>query len=95
MEIRFIGYHYPRPDQFDAFVDRTRLVQETLLDQPGCRSVEIWVTPDQDAVVTTGTFDSEQDYQRAFGVARGLGDAVAFDGRERMPREIVTLVSPR
>ena len=93
MSIGFIAYHYPRPQHFAAFVERTRVVRDTLQDQPGCRSVEIWATPDQGAVITTGTFDSEQDYQRAFGVARGLGDPVVFDDRERKPREIVTLVS--
>jgi heme-degrading monooxygenase HmoA len=93
MAIGFIAYHYPRPEHFAPFVERTRVVQKTLRSQPGCRSVEIWATPDRDAVITTGTFDSEQDYQRAFGVARGLGEPVVFDDRERKPREIVTLLS--
>lgn len=93
MSIGFIAYHYPRPEHFAEFVERTRVVRETLQGQPGCRSIEIWATPDRDAVITSGSFESEQDYQRAFGVARGLGDPVVFDDRERKPREVVTLVS--
>lgn len=90
----FIAYHYPRPDQFADFVERTRLVRETLLSHSGCLSVDIWAAPDSEAVVTTGTFDSLDAYQRAFGEAQAMGDTVAFDEREVKPREIVSLVSP-
>lgn len=93
MPVGFIAYHYPRADQFEEFVERTRLVRDTFLDQPGCRSVQIWAAPDRDAVVTIVGFDSEESCQRALGVARGLGDPITFDDRERKPREIVTLVS--
>lgn len=93
MTVGFIAYHYPRPDQFDDFVERTRIVRETLLKHPGCRSADIWTTPDRDAVVTIGTFDSEQAYKEALSAGRALGDAVAFDDRERKPRKITNLVS--
>lgn len=92
MSSGFIAFHYPRPDQFADFIDRTRLARETLLSQPGCRSAEIWATPDH-AVVTTGTFDSERADQQAFGIAGALGDAVVFDDRERKTREVTTMDS--
>lgn len=94
MRFGFVAYHYPRPDQLEDFIERTRVVRDTFLDQPGCRSAQVWFTPDRDAVVTIVDFDSEEAGQRALGVVGGLGDAVAFDDRELKPRVITALIAP-
>ncbi|WP_020576784.1 antibiotic biosynthesis monooxygenase [Actinopolymorpha alba] len=95
MTIGFVAFHYPKPEHVDEFVVRTQQVRSTLSAQAGCLDADVWVTPDGDAVVTTGRFVSEAAYRAAFGAAQGLGDVVAFDDRERKPRQIVTLMSPQ
>lgn len=95
MATAFIVFHYPRPEHVEDFVARTRQVRDVLLTQPGCLSANVWVTPDHDAVVTTGQFESATAYRAAFDVARCLGDVVAFDDRERQERKVVTLIDPQ
>ncbi|MGW3492463.1 antibiotic biosynthesis monooxygenase [Streptomyces sp. NPDC001020] len=94
MSFGFVAFHYPKPEHVQEFVDRTHRVREVLATQPGFLRAEPWVTPEGDAVVTTGEFDSQQAFQAAFAaVARELGSAVAFDEREVKPRQIHTLLS--
>lgn len=92
MPVGFVAFHYPRPGDFEEFVGRAHQVGDSLRSSAGCLSVEVWATPDGDAVVTTGRFESQDAYQAAFASARGLGEAVAFDERERKPRQIFTLL---
>jgi quinol monooxygenase YgiN len=93
MTFGFVAFHYPRPEHFEEFVGRTHTVRDTLQARPGCLSAEVWATPDGDAVVTTGRFESQEALEQAFAVARGLGAAVEFDEREQKPRQIFTLIS--
>lgn len=93
MSFGFVAFHYPRPDQFDDFVERTHIVRRAFLDQPGCSSAAVWATPDREAVVSIVEFVDEEAGRRALGVAAGLGDAVVFDDRECRPRVITTMVS--
>jgi quinol monooxygenase YgiN len=93
MTIGFVAFHYPRPENFEEFVGRTHAVRDTLQARPGCLSADVWATPDRDAVVTTGQFESQEAFQQAFAAARDLGEAVAFDEREQKPRQIFTLIS--
>jgi quinol monooxygenase YgiN len=93
MTMGFVAFHYPHPEHFEEFVGRTHQVRDTLAAGAGCLSAEVWATPDGDAVVTTGQFESQEALQQAFAAARDLGAAVEFDDRERQPRQIFTLVS--
>lgn len=90
MAYGFVAFHYPRPDCFAEFVDRTHQVEAALGASPGCLSVEVWATPDGDAVVSTGRFTSEDAFRAAFAQVRDL-DAVVYDDRERKPRQIIPL----
>ncbi|MFI0454478.1 antibiotic biosynthesis monooxygenase family protein [Actinomadura sp. 6N118] len=92
MTVGFVAVHYPRPEHFEEFVGRTHQVRETLEGRPGYQSSEVWVTPDGDAVVTMGRFESEEDLQAALAAARDLGAIVGFDERERKPRQTFMLV---
>lgn len=89
----FIAFHYPKPEHFEEFVDRTHQVRDALQASPGCLSAEIWVTSDGDAVVTNARFETPQELDQALSAGRALGDVVEFDDRERKPRQIFTLTS--
>jgi heme-degrading monooxygenase HmoA len=94
MAFGFVAFHYPAPEHVEEFVGRCYQVREVLTSQPGFLRAEPWVTPEGDAVVTTGEFESEQDFQAAFAaVAREVGAAAGFDDREVKPRQVVTLLS--
>ncbi|MEU8890039.1 antibiotic biosynthesis monooxygenase [Streptomyces sp. NPDC048442] len=90
--VGFVAFHYPHPEHFEDFVGRAHQVGDSLRAAPGCLSAEVWATPDGDAVVTTGRFESEEAFRAAFAAARGLGETVAFDERELKPRQIFTLL---
>ncbi|MFI0975871.1 antibiotic biosynthesis monooxygenase [Streptomyces sp. NPDC021093] len=92
MTVGFIAFHYPRPEHFEDFIGRAHQVGDSMRAAPGCLSAEIWATPDGDAVVSTGRFESDETFKAAFTAARGLGDVVAFDERELKPRQIFTLL---
>lgn len=94
MSFGFVAFHHPRPECVEEFVGRCHRVREVLARQSGFLRAEAWVTPEGDAVVTTGEFDSRQDFQEAFAaVGREAGDAIVFDEREVGPRRIHTLLS--
>lgn len=44
MSFGFVAFHYPRPDQFDDFVERAHVVWRVFLDQPGSSSAAVWAT---------------------------------------------------
>lgn len=69
-------------------------VAEITRRQPGCLSVEVWVTTDGDAVVTTGVFESEESFQALADLAREL-DATpdGLSDLEIKPRRVHFLVS--
>lgn len=91
MSTGFIAYHYPEPEHFADFVEGTKIVRDTFGSQPGCRTAKIWATTDNDAVITSATFDTERQYQDAFAVVQGLGGTIDFDAFERKPREILAV----
>ncbi|MFD8477789.1 antibiotic biosynthesis monooxygenase [Kitasatospora sp. NPDC059673] len=94
MSFGFIAFHYPKPEYVEEFVGRCHQVRAVLGKQPGLLRVEVWVTPEGDAVVTTGAFESQQAFQDAFAaVGRECGEAVVFDEREVKPREVHALLS--
>ncbi|MFG2917557.1 antibiotic biosynthesis monooxygenase [Kitasatospora sp. NPDC048298] len=94
MSFGFVAFHYPKPEYVEEFVDRCHRVREVLAAQPGFLRAEVWVTPEGDAVVTTGAFGSQEAFQGAFAaVGREAGEAAVFDEREVRPREVRTLLS--
>ncbi|RFU42226.1 hypothetical protein DZF91_07710 [Actinomadura logoneensis] len=94
MSFGFIAFHYPRADHTEEFVGRTRQVRDFLATRPGFVRADVWVTPEGDAVVTSGEFETSETFQAAFGAVAGeLGDVVVFDEREVKPRQVHTLLS--
>ncbi|MDT0460182.1 antibiotic biosynthesis monooxygenase [Streptomyces sp. DSM 41527] len=94
MSFGFVAFHYPAAEHVDAFAGRCHQVAEALRRQPGFLSVGVWVTPDGDAVVTTGAFESEEAFRAASGVAREMGATPdGLSDLEVRPREVHFLVS--
>ncbi|MGW3044154.1 antibiotic biosynthesis monooxygenase family protein [Kitasatospora sp. NPDC001159] len=94
MSFGFVAFHYPAPEHVEEFVAACHQVAEVLRQQPGFESVGVWVTPDADAVVTTGAFESEEAFRATAGLAREM-DATP-DGQsdlEVRPREVHFLES--
>ncbi|MFI9787769.1 hypothetical protein ACIHEI_30315 [Kitasatospora sp. NPDC051984] len=94
MSFGFVAYHYPKSEYVEEFVDRCHQVCEVLTRQQGFLRAEVWVTPEGDAVVTTGALESPQAFQGAFAaVGRECPEVVVFDERELKPRQVHTLLS--
>jgi len=91
MTAGFIAFHYPLPEHFEEFVDRTHTVKEFLQTKPGFLSADIWATADGAAVVTSAHFESEEALGSAMAAARELDPVTAFDAREYKPREIFSV----
>ncbi|MEU4575302.1 antibiotic biosynthesis monooxygenase family protein [Nonomuraea sp. ATR24] len=94
MSFGFVAFHYPAPEHLEAFVKECHQVAEMSRSQPGFVSVGVWVTPDGDAVVTTGEFESEEAFQAAARIGREIGATPdGISDLEVRPREVTFLVS--
>ncbi|GGV02499.1 hypothetical protein GCM10010211_82310 [Streptomyces albospinus] len=94
MSFGFVAFHYPAAEHFEEFVGTCHQVAEALRQQPGFLSVGVWVTPDGEAVVTTGAFESEETFRATADVAREMGATPdGLSDLEVRPREVHFLVS--
>ncbi|AZQ75058.1 MULTISPECIES: antibiotic biosynthesis monooxygenase family protein [Streptomyces] len=94
MTVGFVAFHYPAPEYVEEFSDRVRQVADILRSQPGCLSARPWVTPGNDAVVSTVEFESQDALDAAFTATREqLAPITVFDERERKPRQVHYLES--
>lgn len=91
MTVGFVGVHYPQPEHFDDFIARVDQAVEVLQATPGCLSAACWVTDDGDAVVSTARFESDEALTASFAAAVEAGVDFAYDERERLPRQVLTL----
>ncbi|MFF8785163.1 antibiotic biosynthesis monooxygenase [Streptomyces sp. NPDC015125] len=91
MTVGFVGIHYPHPTHFDDFIARVNQAVEVLRTTPGCLSAACWVTADDDAVVSTAQFASDEALMASFAAAGEAGVDFAYDERERLPRQVLTL----
>ncbi|MER0485032.1 antibiotic biosynthesis monooxygenase [Streptomyces sp. Edi2] len=91
MTVGFVGIHYPHPTHFDDFIARVNQAVEVLRTTPGCLSAACWVTDDDDAVVSTAQFASDEALMASFAAAGAAGVDFAYDERERLPRQVLTL----
>ncbi len=94
MSFGFVAFHYPAPEHVEEFVGRCHQVADVMRQQPGFQSVGVWVTPDGDAVVTTGAFESEEAFRATADAAREM-DATpdGISDLEIRPRQVHFLVS--
>ncbi|WP_432000041.1 putative quinol monooxygenase [Streptomyces sioyaensis] len=94
MSFGFVAFHYPAPEHLEEFVGNCHEVADATRRQPGFLSVGVWVTPDGEAVVTTGAFESEEAFSAAAEVGREMGATPeGLSDLEVRPREVHFLVS--
>ncbi|RXS87832.1 hypothetical protein EST92_02155 [Streptomyces sp. TM32] len=94
MSFGFVAFHYPAPEHLEEFVHHCHQVADATRRQPGFLSVGVWVTPDREAVVTTGAFESEEAFSAAAEVGREMGATPeGLSDLEVRPREVHFLVS--
>jgi quinol monooxygenase YgiN len=92
MQVGLVAFHYPRPEYRDQMLGRVRRAAEFIEATAGCLGIECWLTKDGTAIVTTGTWKSEQALKAGFAAARAGGVDFTYDDREARPREIFRLV---
>jgi len=91
MKAGLIAFHYPHPDHQAEMISRVRRAAEVMAATPGCLAAQCWVSRDDQAVVTTGQWDSEQALAASFAAVRAAGVDFDYDEREIRPRQVVFL----
>lgn len=94
MTYGFVAYHYPAAEHFEEFLGHCHQVADTARGKPGCLSVQVWVTSDGDAVVSTAEFESEEAFQGLAEAGREMGATPdGLSDLEIKPRQVQFLVS--
>lgn len=65
MAIALVALHYPRPDHRDELVRRMQAAAEVMRKVEGCSDASVWEVRESEAVVSTGTFASEEAWADA------------------------------
>lgn len=89
-----VAFHYPRPEHRDELVQRMRVAAEVMRTVEGCLEASVWEVREGRALVSTGTFQSEQAWARAVGAVLEARVDFEYDQRELRPREVHFLVPP-
>ena len=93
MKVGLVAVHYPRREHWDEMISRVHRAAEVLAVTPGCLAVDCWLSEDNQAVVTTAQWESEQARIAGFSAASTAGVDFDYDEREFRPREVFRLVS--
>ena len=93
MKVGLVAVHYPRREHWDEMISRVHRAAEVLAATPGCLAVDCWLCEDNQAVVTTGQWESEQARIAGFSAARTAGVDFDYDEREFRPREVFRLIT--
>ncbi|MFI8498738.1 antibiotic biosynthesis monooxygenase family protein [Streptomyces sp. NPDC085524] len=94
MAFGFVAFHYPAPEHLEEFVRKAHQVADASRRQPGFLSVEVWVTPDRNAVVTTGSYETREAFLAAAEVGREMGATPdGISDLEIRPRQVHFLES--
>lgn len=93
MKVGLVALHYPHPEHWDEMTSRVHRAAEVMAATPGCLAADCWVSEDNQAVVTTGQWESEQALMAGFSAVRTAGADIDYDERESRPREVFKLVS--
>ncbi|RAL31782.1 antibiotic biosynthesis monooxygenase [Rhodococcus sp. AQ5-07] len=89
--IGYIVFHYPAQGWISDLTRRMEAAVAALRSTSGCIAAESWVADDDDAVVATGRWQSEEALEASFATCREQGVDFHFDERERQPRRTVKL----
>jgi hypothetical protein len=92
MKVGLVAVHYPRPEHWGEMISRVHRAAEVLAATPVCLAVDCWLSEDNQAVVTTGQWESEQARMAGLSAARTAGVDFNYDEREFRPREVFRLI---
>jgi quinol monooxygenase YgiN len=93
MTVGLVAVHYPRREHRDEMISRVHRAAEVMAATPGCLAVDCWVSEDNQSVVTTGQWESEQALTAGFSAVRTAGVDFDYDDRESRPRDVLKLIS--
>jgi quinol monooxygenase YgiN len=93
MKVGLVAVHYPPREHWDEMIARVHRAADVLAATPGCLGVDCWLSEDNQAIVTTGQWESEQARMAGFSAARTAGVDFDYDEREFRPREVFRLIS--
>ncbi|HJU35835.1 MAG TPA: antibiotic biosynthesis monooxygenase [Gaiellaceae bacterium] len=94
MTTGLVAFHYPGPDHRDELVQRMRAAAEVMRTVDGCLDASVWEVRESEAIVSTGTFASEETWSQAVRAVLAAGVDFDYDERELRPREVYFLEQP-
>jgi hypothetical protein len=95
MAFGLVAFHYPKPEHLDGLARRMQAAAEAMRAVEGRVDASVWETSESAALVSTGTFVSEEAWTRAVRAVRAAGVDFDYDEREMRPRDVYFLVQPR
>jgi len=94
MTMGLVALHYPRPEHRDELLRRMRSAAEVMRTVDGCLDASVWEVREGEAVVSTGTFVSEEAWTRAVQAVLKAEVDFDYDEREIRPRDVYFLMRP-
>ena len=94
MAFGLVAFHYPSPEHRDELVQRMQAAAGVMRTVEGCLGVSVWEARESDALVSTGTFVSEEAWTQAARAVLEAGVDFDYDERELRPRAVHFLVQP-
>jgi len=91
MSIGLVAFHYPKPEFRDEMIRRVHAAARALVEVPGCLDVHCWETVETGAMVTSGTWESNEARQAGFAAAAKAGVDFAYDDRQLRPWDVFHL----
>lgn len=94
MALGLVAFHYPKPEHRDELLERMRAAAEVMRAVEGCTDASVWETREGAALVSTGTFASEEAWTQAVRAVLEAGVDFEYDERESRPRDVYFLAEP-
>lgn len=94
MALGLVAFHYPKPEHRDELLERMRAAAEVMRAVEGCTDASVWETREGAALVSTGTFASEEAWTQAVRAVLEAGVDFEYDERESRPRDLYFLAEP-
>lgn len=93
--LRLVAFHYPKPEHRDELLQRMRAAAEVMRTVEGCSEASVWETRETAALVSTGTFASDEAWAEAVQAVVETGVDFEYDDRESRPRDLFFLMQPQ
>jgi quinol monooxygenase YgiN len=94
MAMGLVAFHYPKPEHREELLRRMRAAAEVMRTVDGCLDASVWGVRDSEAIVSTGTFVSEEGWAEAVQAVLEAQVDFDYDERELRPRDVYFLLQP-